>query len=152
MDIGSTIAKKQQQIEQAEALIASLRDEVETLLKARAIIEREGDQPSPVVHHAAAEIGTAADVKATGAARSLINTIREIVRDLPEPFTTGQVKDKLQALDPEWFATLHYSSISGTMRRLAEADQLAVVEKGGPGKEATYRLPSSNVQQEEEIS
>jgi hypothetical protein len=29
---------------------------------------------------------------------------------------------------------------------------LAVVEKGGPGKEATYRLPSSNVQQEEEIS
>jgi hypothetical protein len=139
MDIKDALAKKEQQLEEAEAAAVRLSDEVTTLRKALAILERDGTSP-PTAVGASAAIATAGSVKATATTRSLINTIREIVPRLDEPFSTGQVRAKLHQLDPEWFATIHHSSLSGTMRRMAETGELEVAEKGGPGKEATYRF------------
>jgi hypothetical protein len=139
MDIKDALAKKEQQLEEAEAAAVRLSDEVTTLRKALAILARDVASPPTAAGGSSAAITTASSVRAA-TTRSLINTIREIVPRLDEPFSTGAVRAKLQQLDPEWFATIHYSSLSGTMRRMAEAGELEVAEKGGPGKEATYRF------------
>lgn len=141
MDIRDALSKREQQLEEAEAAAARLSDEVTTLRKALAIMEHDGGAPPlPAAVGVSAAITAASGASATASTRSLINTIREVVQRLDEPFSTGEVRAKLHQLDPEWFATIHHSSISGTMRRMAEAGELEVAEKGGPGKEAAYRL------------
>jgi hypothetical protein len=138
MDLPETLTRKRQQLADAETLVSSLRGEVETLEKAWEIVKRD---QAGMSHSAAASITTAAELSGTPTVRSLIQEIRGIVKGLEQPFSTKEVRERLKALDPVWFETIHYSSISGTMRRMAKGGQLAVVEEGGPGKEATYRLP-----------
>ena len=71
----------------------------------------------------------------------LIEAIRSAAREIPPPISTGAVKHLLRQRYPDMAEAAHPSSISGTMRRMVEKGDLEVVEKGGPGKEATYRLP-----------
>jgi hypothetical protein len=136
-----------------EDRIASLRDE-ETKLRsqvevaeemAREMAEDSEDIDTPP---AVKSVGRRsprkrkAERKAKPTGISLIEAIRLVARDLSAPFSTGEVKQLLQQRYPELLAVTHHSSVSGTMRRMDEKGDLTVVERGGPGKEATYRLPA----------
>jgi hypothetical protein len=83
-----------------------------------------------------------ADVEATGDG-GLVNAIRRVVRELEPPIRTGVVRSLLAEREPAMMAKVHRTSVAGTMRRMAEAGELEVIEKGGPGKEAAYGLPVS---------
>lgn len=146
-DLKALLDRMRQQLEETEAQAKVLREEVETLERAAAIAEREkrrarvvqgATKPAPM-----SEAHTQAPAPPAPAAQRssgrLIETIRAIVRELPEPFSTAGVREEIKNRDPELFDATHYSSISGTMRRMAKGGQLVPVEKGGPGKEATYR-------------
>lgn len=145
MDIQDALLQRQQQLEEAEALAARLRNEIDTLRAAWEILQQDNPPPAPKQLLAVASgngDSSARDEPAATPGRILIQEIREAVRVLEPPVSTRAVKDKLQALDPEWFQNVHYASVSGTMRRMAESGELVLVAKGKPGKEATYRLPT----------
>lgn len=145
-DLKALLDRMRQQLEETEAYAMVLRDEVGTLERAWAIAERErrGARPAQAAlkpDQAPDDLETAAG-SSSAAPRStgrLIEMIRAIVRELPEPFSTAGVREEIKRRDPELFEGTHYSSISGTMRRMAKGGALVPVEKGGPGKEATYR-------------
>lgn len=101
----------------------TVREELTALDKTLEIVEREG----------------LSDVEPGGP--KLVDRIREIVKVIDPPFTTGAIRERLAQLDPDVWARSHRTSIAGTMRRMAEASELEVVERGGPGREASYRLP-----------
>lgn len=154
MDLRKILARKRHQLENLEAQLGVLRDEVATLDRALVIASREEEsdassgrteRDSPIEGASIVDRRIdppppppATDGRPTG---KLIALIREIVRELPEPFSTAEVREEIKRRDPELFEATHYSSISGTMRRMAKVRQLVPIEKGGPGKEATYRRP-----------
>jgi hypothetical protein len=147
MDLLQIIGRKRQQIEELETRLAALRADLATLERAKEIAESEGDgsvgavvssaPPAEPVH--ASNATPAPEPTASPAQpRKLVDSIRDIVKTLPEPFSTVAVRERLAKEEPELSATAHYSSLSGTMRRMA-GRELVLVAKGGPGKEATYR-------------
>ena len=156
MDLLKILGRKRQQLEEVEARAVILRDEVTTLERALEIAEHERDGSSPALAVEAAprapkvlEPTEEAKPKATG---KLIEAIRKITRTLPEPISTAAVRESLRQNEPAIYETTHYSSISGTMRRMSMKGELMPVEKGGPGKEATYRrLTPEEKQLEEDV-
>jgi hypothetical protein len=152
MNFRALIDWKRQEAEKAQALLDTLTSELETLEKAFAIAEREGValEPPPVQETARPRVKRAEkkkkpERKAKSEGRSLAGAIREIVRDLEAPFTTGAVRERLKTLDPELYEATYHSSLASTMRRMSDKGELAVIEKGGPGKEATYGPSAINV-------
>jgi hypothetical protein len=160
MDLRKILARKHHQLETLEAQLGVLRDEVATLDRALEIATREeGNDTDVAVGRAARDtpiegasahdrmidpapakreplhVVSATEQRPTG---RLIGMIREIVQGLPEPFSTADIRNEIKRRDPSFYETIHYSSISGTMRRMT-GKELVAVEKGGPGKEATYR-------------
>lgn len=98
----------------------------------------------PATPEAASSLDTGSTIKRRPRAGvSLIDAIRQIVRDLPTSFSTGAVREQVQARYPELTAQSHFASISGTMRRMAMKGELIQEQLGGPGREATYRLPEA---------
>lgn len=170
MDFQRILARKRQQMESLEAQLTVLRDEVTTLDRALEIAKRETgkdtDASSRAIRETPIEGASATDSKidppppsspvipepshghfmpksVMRTAGRLIKMIREIVRDLPEPFSTVDVRIEMKRRDPELYDQSHYSSLSGTMRRMAAAGELVQIAPGGPGKEATYRRNDS---------
>lgn len=155
MDLRRILARKRQQLESLEAQIRVLQDEVATLDRALEIAAREEGKDVETSGEGASTRDSKIDPLppqhplSVGEQRPtgrLIAMIREIVRDLREPFSTVDVRNEMKNRDAELFASSHYSSLSGTMRRMAKTGELVAVEKGGPGKEATYRRPSNDSQ------
>ncbi len=72
---------------------------------------------------------------------TLSNAVREAARHLAPPIATGSVRGYIETHYSALAAKTHVGSISGTMRRMHKDGELELVEKGGPGKEATYKLP-----------
>jgi hypothetical protein len=138
MDLISVLGRKRQQLEVAEARVAVLREEVATLERAMEIAAHD-DEAAPEV--AASAPAPSAPEALPKSSRKLIDAIRDIVAGLPEPISTVAVRERLQQEEPALFEETHYSSLSGTMRRMMKSGELVLVEKGGPGKEATYRRP-----------
>lgn len=138
MDLLRILGRKRQQLEEAEARVAVLRDDVATLERAVEIAEREEVSVEVVASSAAPEAVAPTEAKPRATSK-LIDVIRDICARLPEPISTATVRERLQQEAPDLFEATHYSSISGTMRRMERKGELVLVEKGGPGKEATYR-------------
>jgi len=144
MDLLRILGRKRQQLGEAEARIAVLRDEVATLERALEIAEHEDEPDSAVGNQGTNAVEVVAPIEAKPrATRSLIDAIRDITARLPEPISTVAVRESLRQSEPVLYEETHYSSISGTMRRMAMKNELVPVEKGGPGKEATYRRPTA---------
>jgi chromosome segregation ATPase len=136
--------RSRQELERLQAQTRRLEDEVATLEKAIAIAEQEGlvaQGADKVVSKPKRDRKKRVERKAKPpAGRTLAAAIREIVKGLEPPFTTGDVRDQLRELEPELLSKSE-RSLAGTMRRMAITGELTPVEKGGPGKEATYGLP-----------
>jgi hypothetical protein len=139
MDLLRVLGRKRQHLEEAEARVAVLREEVATLERAMEIASHEEAVPEVVT--SSASPSAAAEPPQPEATRKLIDALRDIIADLPEPVSTTAVRERLRQEEPVLFETTHYSSLSGTMRRMMKSGELVLVEKGGPGKEATYRRP-----------
>jgi hypothetical protein len=157
MDLKTLFEQKRQEMERVKAQYEALQDEVQTLEKTFAIAERAGialtSQPTPQPKGKRNERKKKQErkPKAAGNGRSLAGALRKIVSELEPPISTGAVRERLRTLDPDLYEQTYPSSLASTMRRMADRGELEVVERGGPGKEATYRLPS-NPQPMEEIS
>ncbi len=66
----------------------------------------------------------------------LVEGVRKVVKEIPPPITIQEVRDRL---DPSLYQ--NPNSILGTLRKMSEDGELILVEKGGPGRGSTYRLP-----------
>lgn len=149
MDLRSLLDLKRRELESRKAEISSLEDEVGTLEKTFVIAERAGiqlDGPGPA---AANDRGRArpdrrkkTERKQAPKTGALVEAIRRAVSELPPPFTTGQVRDRINSIDPSLLAKANKTSLASALRRMGEKKQLTVEAKGGPGKEAKYSLPS----------
>jgi hypothetical protein len=165
VDVAKYLEKKRGRLEEIAAAVTRLRGEIEALgqeeVKVRTQIEtaedmaREQGQVVAAIPKAAEKPGRSSRRKkperkpARPAGVTLIEAIRQVIRDLPAPFSTGDVRGQLQERYPELVEQTHYSSIAGTMRRMGVKGDLEPIEKGGPGKEATYRLASSTTHLQE---
>jgi hypothetical protein len=147
------IEKKQRRLEEIASEEAKLQEQLTALAQEKAKVNTQietAQEMEPELAQEAAALKPSAkgkgakkaDRKARQAAGvSLIDAIRRVTQNLPAPFTTGTVRTRLTEDYPELVEKTHYSSIAGTMRRMSlKGGYLEQVEKGGPGKEATYRI------------
>lgn len=147
MDLTKIIDRKRRQLEELEDQMSELRSEMETLQRAMDIALREmsGSEIGPLVPAPPApkavtgKVSVAASSTLTAGGRKLIDVIRDCVPSLPEPFSTTELRERLKTEAPDLVESSHYTSISGTVRRMATGGELVLVQKGGPGKEALYR-------------
>lgn len=147
MDLRSLLDQKKSELEGRRAEIVSLEDEVSTLEKAFAIAERNGIRleapPAPDLGRARARAERRRKPERKQAKTgALVEAIRRAVSELSPPFTTGQVRDRINSFDPSVLAKANKTSLASALRRMGEKKQLTVEEKGGPGKEAKYSMPS----------
>lgn len=139
------LGRKRREVERISDVIAALTErltvkqeelkarqvDIDTLEQALEVLRRDG---------VLADADGGEDVGATSDG-GLVNAIRRVVRELEPPIRTGVVRSLLAEREPAMMAKVHRTSVAGTMRRMAEAGELEVIEKGGPGKEAAYGLP-----------
>ncbi len=160
MDLRIALERKRQQLqeamirldllkEQIAALVAE-SEEVQAQIKALEDVEREfasnpheDEVPSKSARRPKRR---RPERKQKSEGTTLIDAIRQIAQELPQPFSTKQLREVLAERYPDLYNKTHFSSHSGTLRRLSIDGGLEVVEQGGPGKEATYRVPGSEEQ------
>jgi len=149
------LEKKRRRVQEIAAAAERLRGELEALeqeeTKVRLQIETAEEMAQEMRQGAPAKTSEKAGrsrrkrverkSKPEAGGIALIEAIREIIGTLPAPFTTGAVRTELQARYPELANVTHHSSLAGTMRRMGVKKELEPIEKGGPGKEATYGPP-----------
>jgi hypothetical protein len=142
------IEKKRERIQGLEEEILQLRGEVEAMEKTLLIAEVEGlvlTTPTlPTMSRAARVKKKGKRERKRPVPRSLANILRKMLPNLEAPFSTGLVRQKLQEMEPELYEETKSSSIAATLRRLADTGELEVAERGGPGKEAAYKLPGGH--------
>jgi hypothetical protein len=140
------IEARRADIEALRAQITTLEEECATLERAVKIAERDGvdlaplsGSPRPAEKRSAVKKRSHHKKKTAKSKPTLVDSIRQVARELPSPFSTGDARARL---DRSLYK--NYTSLASTMRRLGDKGELIVVQKGGPGKEAMYRLPPSN--------
>lgn len=162
MRLEDLLGQKRQELAEIEARTAGLLAQIETLkaeaepiraaiqaIETTAEIARQAgvrnlelDNEAPIVEPRRKDrVRPKGRTKPKGRATAgrLIAAIRRAVQSLGPEFSTGDVRGKIDEFDPDLAASVNKGSIAGTLRRMVDEHELQIVEKGGPGKPATYR-------------
>jgi hypothetical protein len=120
---------------------AELERSVEEREKQIAVLARTVNFLAPLVGEQPAPAGDA-----EGAQAGMTGSIREILKNAPEPLTASEIRDSLESLG---FDMKSYSNplatIHTVLRRLADANEVETTHEMAPGKRYAFVMPFRGV-------
>jgi hypothetical protein len=96
-------------------------------------------QPSPSSPRAPKSRLEANNTERAKRVRGMLKATRSILNDLPETFTTFQVRDKLEEFRPDFKGRIKLDSLRGTLNQLIDEGLMQQIEEGAGQKPAIYK-------------